>query len=93
MAALRETDSTKPWAPASFFQDMLPETVSMDFYIPGILRVADLAELPALMAPRYFGVDSLLLEKMKQGGGGQEPFAFARKVYEVMGAADKFISE
>lgn len=64
----------------------------LGFFLPGILKLGDMAQIMALAAPRYLGVKRpttarrVALEPEEV----EAPFRFTRKAYELLGAEDRF---
>lgn len=76
--------------PTTFFIEELPETMSMDFYIPNILDVGDIPIISALIAPRGLEIAGIRDASMTvvDGEESMAPFEFTQKIYELLGASD-----
>ena len=73
--------------PNTFFVPTLPKTISMSFYVPGILKVGDLPQIAALIAPRELAILDGLNSDMRRIpiNEMQDSFKFTSSVYALYG--------
>ena len=77
------------------YQDVIDRDAapSFDWYVPGILRVADTAQLVGAIAPRRVIVDAPVYATNSPASGAEiaEHYAWAERVYEATGNASEFV--
>lgn len=67
--------------PNTFFMRVLPKGNSIDFHVPGIMKIADIPLLASLVAPRILKITLL-------PDASAEPFEYTKTIYSLTGKQD-----
>jgi dienelactone hydrolase len=77
----------------SFKESVLSFSHCIDNYVPGILNWAEMSDVAALIAPRYFFAESGIKDPIFPVAAARESFVELRKAYETMGVPERCAHE
>ena len=78
---------------ADVVESGVPGTAWCHFAVPGLYNFLDLPDIACLSVPRALFLMAMQNDPFFPGSGAEKAFAKARKVYEMAGKADDFLSQ